>query len=353
MELITEPHAHDVLSGRGNGANLHPGNIYFRSLVATHKGTYVSSSHKDKKNIKLRIVQQIQNRCPSGRFLHKNNMTSLWNCMNQKEALRKTGQALREDAPRMRSASEQAQTLNAASTMNRDTDDEMKCSAEDNTAPLEIDMNQLNQDFNKSLELSEVLNSAQVGESHGHNSNNRIDQSILDLLMASASSMASSNSNSLNISDAASLDPMDTSQREFIHNGPSFKSAPPYAFNYAAQAQTSDTMRKLQSFSKSTTSFKSSDGKFPLEEQYRSQSSHDEFDKRRFEDSLDFDKSVAKIDFSQISRVQDGSEGTQTEGYRPPQFTLHKFKSLSGRSLSMRSSDSESNSSTKGTLKEG
>jgi len=362
MEVIKQPHAHDVLSGRGNGANLHPGNIYFRSLIAEHKATYVSSSHKDKKNIKSRIVEQIQNRSPSGRFLHKNNtMTGVWDCMNHKEALKKTGQALREDAPRMRSASELAQPQKVPSTILRAIDDEMNCSAEDNATPSELDMNQLGKDFNKSLDLSEVLNCNQAGD-YGHTSSNRIDQNILDLLMASASSMISSNSNSLNISDAASLDQMDISQKEFNMNAPSFHSAPPFAINFATHAQSSDTnserpilhsLRKFKSLSGSASSLNCSDFKFPLEGKRGARGFYDESERQRFEESLDFDKSLAEIDFSQSNLVQDVSEGIQTEGSCPPTlFALNNFKSLSGRSLSMRSLDSQSNSSIIGSLKE-
>jgi len=350
--IIREPHVHDVLSGRGNGANLHPGNIYFRSLISLHKAAYVSSSHKDKKNIKWRIVEQIQNRSPSGRFLHKNNMSGLWDCMNHKEALKKTGQALRENAPRMRSASEQTQPPSAASSIRREIDNEMKCSVKDNTVPSELDMNQLGKDFNKSLDLNEILNNNQVGD-YRNNSSNRIDQNILDLLMASASSMTSSNNDSLNISDAASLDQMDISQKEFNHNAPSFYSAPPFAINYAAHAQSTDTnlerpilhnLRKFKSLSESASSLNYSDLKFPLEEQHGSHGYHNEADKRRFEDSLDFDESVAKIDFTQSNVLQDAIEEMKTEGSSPPILhALNNFEPLSGTSLSMRSFDNESN----------
>eukprot|EP00555_Chaetoceros_dichaeta_P008739 CAMPEP_0198267492 /NCGR_PEP_ID=MMETSP1447-20131203/33332_1 /TAXON_ID=420782 /ORGANISM="Chaetoceros dichaeta, Strain CCMP1751" /LENGTH=264 /DNA_ID=CAMNT_0043958123 /DNA_START=196 /DNA_END=990 /DNA_ORIENTATION=- len=264
-------------------------------------------------------------------------MSRLWDCVNHKEALKKTGQALRENAPRMRSASEQAQPLSAASTSRREIDNEMKCTVEDNTAPSELDMNQLGKDFNKSLDLNEILNNTQVGD-YKNNSSNRIDQNILDLLMASVSSMNSSNNDSLNISDAASSDQMDISQKEFNHNAPSFYSAPPFAINYATHAQSNDTnserpilhnLRKFKSLSESASSLNCCDLKFSLEEH-----SHDESDKRRFEESLDFDKSVAKIDFTQSNVVHDAIEEIKTEGSRPPiQFALNNFDSLSGTSL--------------------
>lgn len=191
----------------------------------------------------------------------------------------------------------------------------------------------MGKDFNKSLDLNEILNNNQVGD-YRNNSSNRIDQNILDLLMASASSMTSSNNDSLNISDAASLDQMvssislfagrhlpsyqeshpidqihfyiveqDISQKEFNHNAPSFYSAPPFAINYAAHAQSTDTnlerpilhnLRKFKSLSESASSLNYSDLKFPLEEQHGSHGYHNEADKRRFEDSLVSKKCVAK-----------------------------------------------------------
>jgi len=107
MQAIRKPLRNDVISGRGNGANLHPGNVYFRSLVATHKASYLAATAREKKEIKRQIVYHIQNvsdtRSTAGRFLTK-KATGLWKCVSEKEALKKTGQALREDAPRIRSA---------------------------------------------------------------------------------------------------------------------------------------------------------------------------------------------------------------------------------------------------------
>ena len=107
MQVIRQPLTNDVIGGRGNGANLHPGNIYFRSLVATHKARYLAATARDKKEIKKQIVYHIQSvsdtRSTPGRFLIK-KAPGLWKCMSPKDALKKTGQALREDAPRIRSA---------------------------------------------------------------------------------------------------------------------------------------------------------------------------------------------------------------------------------------------------------
>ena len=77
---------------------------FFRSLVAEYKSKYIRSCPKDKKEIKRIIVDYIHQLDPPGRFLTKNRMLKGWTCMSHKDALKKTGQALREDAPRIREA---------------------------------------------------------------------------------------------------------------------------------------------------------------------------------------------------------------------------------------------------------
>eukprot|EP00553_Chaetoceros_curvisetus_P016171 CAMPEP_0204652016 /NCGR_PEP_ID=MMETSP0718-20130828/14308_1 /ASSEMBLY_ACC=CAM_ASM_000674 /TAXON_ID=230516 /ORGANISM="Chaetoceros curvisetus" /LENGTH=444 /DNA_ID=CAMNT_0051675921 /DNA_START=257 /DNA_END=1593 /DNA_ORIENTATION=+ len=63
------PHEHDVLSGRGNGSNLHPGNIRFRQLVNVARERFVSGSLEDKKKYAYCIVHHISSLNPPGRFL--------------------------------------------------------------------------------------------------------------------------------------------------------------------------------------------------------------------------------------------------------------------------------------------
>ncbi|KAG7338311.1 hypothetical protein IV203_004709 [Nitzschia inconspicua] len=76
-EAIKIPHDHDVLSGRGNFVNYHPGNEYFRALVRDHK---------------------VDTESP-GRFLKQDHSSKLWYDIGEKKALDKTRQALREGAP--------------------------------------------------------------------------------------------------------------------------------------------------------------------------------------------------------------------------------------------------------------
>jgi hypothetical protein len=96
---IITPHAHDVLSGRGNFVNYHAGNEFFRSLVRKHKVAYVACPKPQKGRFSRLIVDEIRNRDPPGRFLKQDPDTKLWVEIPDKKALDKTRQALREGAP--------------------------------------------------------------------------------------------------------------------------------------------------------------------------------------------------------------------------------------------------------------
>ena len=98
-EGILTPHDHDVLSGRGNSVNHHPGNEYFRSLVRHHKLAYVRCPKPQKEQFSKLIVSTVRDRDPPGRFLKQNPTTKLWYNIGTQKALDKTRQALREGAP--------------------------------------------------------------------------------------------------------------------------------------------------------------------------------------------------------------------------------------------------------------
>ncbi|KAL7542280.1 hypothetical protein ACHAWF_007139 [Thalassiosira exigua] len=102
LERIVQPHAHDVLSGRGNFANHHAGNENFRRLVKHFKSEYVACP-KAKKQIYPKIIyDEIRALNPPGRFLIHDPKTKLWSDIGEKKALNKTRQALREGAPEIR-----------------------------------------------------------------------------------------------------------------------------------------------------------------------------------------------------------------------------------------------------------
>lgn len=94
---VETPSHSDVLAGRGNACNYHPGNEYFRALVRKHKKAYVACSKPQKARFSRLIVDEIYSR--NGRFLKQDSTTKLWHDIGDKKALDKTRQALREGAP--------------------------------------------------------------------------------------------------------------------------------------------------------------------------------------------------------------------------------------------------------------
>jgi len=99
---IITPHPNDVISGRGAGANQHPGNVYYRHLIQSQKLNYLSSNPTTKKNMIQGIVDAVKAQSPSGRFLKSDPTTELWHCITLEQARRKTGQSFREDAPKLK-----------------------------------------------------------------------------------------------------------------------------------------------------------------------------------------------------------------------------------------------------------
>jgi hypothetical protein len=91
---------HDVLSGRGGGTNVHPGNRNFRDLINMHRRVYLKAKKNDKPAISRAIVRAV--RCAGGRFLKKDEKANLWLEIGDTQAREKTSQALRQRAPEMR-----------------------------------------------------------------------------------------------------------------------------------------------------------------------------------------------------------------------------------------------------------
>jgi len=96
---IRDPHVHDVLMGRGNFVNYHPGNQYFRTLVKKHFLQYISSCKNEKPKYAELIIDEVCMRAPPGRFLRQDSDTKMWLSVGYKKSLDKTRQALREGAP--------------------------------------------------------------------------------------------------------------------------------------------------------------------------------------------------------------------------------------------------------------
>jgi hypothetical protein len=90
----------DVLSGRGGGTNVHPGNRNFRDLINLHRRAYLKARKNDKPAISRAIVRAIRE--TTGKFLKKDEKSGLWFEIGDDAAREKTSQALRQRAPEMR-----------------------------------------------------------------------------------------------------------------------------------------------------------------------------------------------------------------------------------------------------------
>ena len=100
---VADPNQNDVLCGRGGRINAHEGNVQFRDIVQSHKKVYLAKTTKklEKAHIAARIVEQIRSMNPPGRFL-KEDPDGMWFDIGDAKAIKKAGQALREDAPDIR-----------------------------------------------------------------------------------------------------------------------------------------------------------------------------------------------------------------------------------------------------------
>ena len=94
---VARPNDKDILSGRGTGVNLHPGNVFFRELVHANKESYVNAEAPEKKRLIKKIVEVAE--ANGHRFLKQDPSTKLWTTLSHDEAKKKTAQALRENAP--------------------------------------------------------------------------------------------------------------------------------------------------------------------------------------------------------------------------------------------------------------
>lgn len=105
---IANPNANDVLCGRGGRINSHAGNVQFRDIINSKKKAYLAPTTKklEKAHIAAGVVNDIRTMSPPGRFLKEDSGTGMWYDIGDAKAIKKTGQALREDAPYIRPAIE-------------------------------------------------------------------------------------------------------------------------------------------------------------------------------------------------------------------------------------------------------
>ena len=98
-------HNHDVLSGRGVNIAHHPGNERFRALVTTRADeSYCTAySASEKRAVAEEIIRHIKALDPPGRFLKRDGrgqvsrgLNGPWEELSEREAIKKTCQALRD-----------------------------------------------------------------------------------------------------------------------------------------------------------------------------------------------------------------------------------------------------------------
>jgi hypothetical protein len=115
---VQYPHVNDVLSGRGARINAHPGNLRFRELGNHFKEAYIDKDTKkiEKAYICAQIVRLVRAQHPPGRFLKHGDNHEYWFEIGDVKAREKAGQALREDAPRIRQQGSHEGSHDGAST---------------------------------------------------------------------------------------------------------------------------------------------------------------------------------------------------------------------------------------------
>merc|ERR1712003_170715 len=80
------------------------GNVQFRDIIHSKKKEYLAPTTKklEKAHIAAGIVNDIRTMNPPGRFLKEEKSDGMWYDIGDAKAIKKTGQALREDAPDIR-----------------------------------------------------------------------------------------------------------------------------------------------------------------------------------------------------------------------------------------------------------
>jgi hypothetical protein len=88
----------DVIYGRGNHLKVHPGNVYYRSLVDSLKEYYVAFTKDKKKLVSELIYESIKGQNPPGKFLAESH-ARLYTELDMADAVRKISQCFREKQP--------------------------------------------------------------------------------------------------------------------------------------------------------------------------------------------------------------------------------------------------------------
>jgi hypothetical protein len=102
-EIFPKLNPNDVLSGRGNGVAIYPGNRQFREYIRMFKEQYVRAYRNEKGNVAADVIRTILSLNPPGRFVEKAKGGHGYQLVDYARALEKTSQALREGSAELRS----------------------------------------------------------------------------------------------------------------------------------------------------------------------------------------------------------------------------------------------------------
>lgn len=101
-KIIPSLHSNDVLSGRGNGVAIYPGNRQFRDFIRSFKDEYVRAYRNEKGNVASDVIRTVLSLSPPGRFVEKAKSGNGYVLVDYSRALEKTSQALREGSAALR-----------------------------------------------------------------------------------------------------------------------------------------------------------------------------------------------------------------------------------------------------------
>jgi hypothetical protein len=101
-ETFPTLHSNDVLSGRGNGVAIYPGNRQFREFIRSFKDEYVRAYRNEKGNVASDVIRTVLSLNPPGRFVEKARNGNGYQLVDYSRALEKTSQALREGSAALR-----------------------------------------------------------------------------------------------------------------------------------------------------------------------------------------------------------------------------------------------------------
>jgi len=96
-------HDNDIICGRGNGVQYHPGNVKYREFINNYRLEYLSAQRYHKGNYCRLVYDDTQKLDPPGRFLAQDKKNQLYYEIEEKKVLDKIAQALRENAPELKS----------------------------------------------------------------------------------------------------------------------------------------------------------------------------------------------------------------------------------------------------------